>query len=98
MATVSGRVKRVSLSEFASVRPSGLIAIVLEEDDELGWVRLTGGRDEIVLVTEKGQALRFYEASVRTMGRQAAGVTGIRLEKGDRVASMEVVEPETIYW
>jgi len=93
MATVGGRVKRVSLSEFASVRPSGLIAIVLEEDDELGWVRLTGGRDEIVLVTEKGQALRFYEASVRTMGRQAAGVTGIRLEKGDRVASMEVVEP-----
>lgn len=93
MATVGGRVKRASLSEFASVRPSGLIAIVLEEDDELGWVRLTGGRDEIVLVTEKGQALRFYEASVRTMGRQAAGVTGIRLEKGDRVASMEVIEP-----
>ena len=93
MATVGGHVKRVSLSELASVRPSGLIAIVLEEDDELGWVRLTGGRDEIVLVTEKGQALRFYEASVRTMGRQAAGVTGIRLEKGDRVASMEVVEP-----
>jgi len=93
MATVAGRVKRASLSEFASVRPSGLIAIVLEEGDELGWVRLTGGKDEIVLVTEKGQALRFYEASVRPMGRQAAGVTGIRLGKGDRVASMEVVEP-----
>jgi DNA gyrase subunit A len=93
MATRSGKVKRVQLSEFASVRPSGLIAISLEEGDELGWVRLTRGDDEIMLVTEKGQALRFAEDSVRPMGRQAMGMIGIRLRRGDYVTSMEVVEP-----
>ena len=93
MATRNGRVKRVALSEFASVRPSGLIAINLEAGDELGWVRLTCGEDEIILVTEMGQALRFSEAAVRPMGRQASGVNGIDLAKRDFVASMEVVEP-----
>src|SRR5574341_1355122 len=94
MATREGRVKRVSLSEFASVRPSGLIAITLDKGDELGWVRLTRGNDEVILVTEQGQALRFSETEVRSMGRAAAGVTGIGLSKGDKVASMEVVEPD----
>jgi DNA gyrase subunit A len=93
MATRSGKVKRVQLSEFASVRPSGLIAISLEERDELGWVRLTRGDDEVMLVTEKGQALRFAEDAVRPMGRQAMGMIGIRVRKGDYVTSMEVVEP-----
>lgn len=92
MATRNGKVKRVELAEFSSVRPSGLIAITLEEGDELGWARLTDGEDEIILVTEQGQALRFAEASVRAMGRAASGVNGIRLEKGDHVASMEVLE------
>ncbi len=94
MATVNGRVKRVALAEFTNVRSAGLIAITLEEGDELGWVRLTTGKDEIILVTAMGQALRISEDEVRPMGRQAAGVTGIRLAKGDRVAAMEVVEPE----
>jgi DNA gyrase subunit A len=94
LATRGGKVKRVSLSEFASVRPSGLIAISLEEGDELGWVRLTRGDDEVIIVTEKGQALRFHEDLVRPMGRQAMGVIGIRLRKGDYVASMDVVEPD----
>ncbi len=93
MATTHGKIKRVELSEFSSVRPSGLIAITLEEGDELGWARLTDGQDEIILVTEKGQALRFAEASVRAMGRAASGVIGVSLAQGDRVASMEVVEP-----
>lgn len=93
MATRSGRIKRVALSDFASVRPSGLIAINLDEGDHLGWARLTNGENEIVLVTEQGQALRFSEAQVRVMGRAAAGVTGIRLGKGDHVTSMDVVEP-----
>ncbi len=93
MATMNGRVKRMPLSEFASVRPSGLIAINLEGKDLLGWVRLTHGKDDILLVTEQGQALRFSEDSVRPQGRQASGVAGIRLQKGDRVASMDVVEP-----
>ncbi len=92
MATRNGKIKRVELSEFSAVRPSGLIAITLEEGDELGWARLTDGEDEIILVTEKGQALRFEEAAVRSMGRTAAGVNGIRLDSGDHVASMEVLE------
>jgi DNA gyrase subunit A len=93
MVTVGGRIKRIALSELASVRPSGLIAINLDEGDELGWARLTDGQDEIILVTEGGQALRFSEQEVRPMGRSAAGVTAIRLDRADRVTSMEVVEP-----
>jgi DNA gyrase subunit A len=93
LATRNGRVKRMALSELSSVRPSGIIAISLEEGDELGWARLTRGNDEIILVTEQGQALRFSEDEVRPMGRAAAGVTGIRLAEEDRVASMEVIEP-----
>lgn len=92
MATRNGKVKRVELAEFSAVRPSGLIAISLEEGDELGWARLTDGENEIILVTENGQALRFAEASVRSMGRAAGGVIGISLSGGDHVASMEVVE------
>ncbi len=92
MATRKGRVKRVELSNFASVRPSGLIAITLDDGDELGWVRLTNGNDDIVLVTEHGQALRCKETDVRPMGRPAAGVIGIRMRGTDRVAGMEVVE------
>jgi len=92
MATRNGKVKRVELSEFSAVRPSGLIAINLEPGDELGWARLTDGEDEIVLITEQGQALRFTEASVRAMGRSAGGVIGIGLADSDHVASMEVVE------
>ncbi len=94
MATVSGRVKRVELAAFESVRPSGLIAITLDDDDHLGWVCLTSGEDEIMLVTRNGQALRFSEKLVRPMGRQAMGVIGIRTKPGDRLADMEVVEPE----
>ncbi len=94
LATRSGRVKRMALSELATVRPSGIIAISLEEGDELGWARLTRGQDEIILVTEQGQALRFSEDEVRPMGRAAAGVTGIRLAEGDKVASMEVIEKD----
>lgn len=92
MATRKGRMKRMLLSEFASVRPSGLVAISLDEGDELGWVRLTQGDDDIILVTEKGWALRYSEKMLRPMGRVAGGVTGIRLKAGDYVASMEVVE------
>ncbi len=93
MATVSGRVKRVELAAFESVRPSGLIAITLDDDDHLGWVCLTSGEDDIMLVTRNGQALRFNEKLVRPMGRQAMGVIGIRTKPGDRLADMEVVEP-----
>jgi len=93
LVTVQGKIKRVDLEEFASVRPSGLIAMTLEAGDTLGWVRLTTGQDEIILVTEKGKALRFHESEVRAMGRAASGVQAIRLAKGDAVASMDVVQP-----
>ncbi|MBI9045152.1 MAG: DNA gyrase subunit A [Anaerolineaceae bacterium] len=93
LATERGRIKRVKVSEFSHVRPSGLIAINLEDGDKLGWVRMTSGQDDIILVTRKGQALRMVESAVRSMGRQAAGVRGIRLRKDDLVASLEVVEP-----
>ncbi len=94
MATRRGRVKRVALTEFASIRSTGLVAIRLSEGDTLQWVRLTRGDDEILLVTAQGQALRFLESEVRPMGRHAAGVMGIRLKAGDTVTAMDVVEPE----
>jgi len=92
MATVKGRVKRVSLEEFESVRPSGLIAIKLDEDDQLGWVCLTSGKDDVLLVTKNGMALRYPENQIRPMGRTAMGVTGIRM-RNDELTSLEVVEP-----
>ncbi len=94
MTTTQGKIKRVNLSEFAAVRPSGLIAMTLENGDELGWAHLTSGKDEILLITEGGQALRFAETAVRAMGRAAAGVQGIRLAKGDKLTSMEIVEKD----
>jgi DNA gyrase subunit A len=93
LATRKGKIKRISLSEFAAVRASGMIAMGLEEGDVLGWACLTRGSDEILLVTEQGKALRFPESAVRPMGRTAAGVQAIRLEEGDAVAGMEIVEP-----
>jgi DNA gyrase subunit A len=94
MFTQLGRVKRTRLTEFKDVRPSGLIAMRLEGGDELGWVRRTQGGQELVIVTEHGQALRFRENEVRPVGRNAMGVHAIRLEPGDRVVSASVVDPE----
>jgi DNA gyrase subunit A len=94
LMTARGKIKRVTMEEFSSVRPSGLIAMSLEEGDQLGWARLTSGKDEIIIVTENGQALRFSETKVRSMGRQAAGVQGIKLKKDDLVTSMDVVEKD----
>lgn len=93
MGTRRGKVKRVSLSEFVSVRPSGLIAISFETDDELCWARLTSGHDDVLMISANGHALRFAESEVRPTGRQAGGVNGMFLRSSDRVASMEIVEP-----
>ncbi|MRS05856.1 DNA gyrase subunit A, partial [bacterium] len=71
---------------------SGLIAMGLDEKDELGWVKLTTGKDDILLVTRNGQALRINEGEIRSMGRPAAGVTGIKFKNDDRLAAMEVAE------
>ena len=94
MATRRGRSKRIAMSELSSVRPSGVIAINLDEGDQLGWARLTNGNDDVILITEQGQALRFSEKEIRSMGRTAAGVRAIRLGKQDYVTSMEVIEPD----
>lgn len=89
-----GRVKRVTLDQFKSVRSTGMIAIGLDPDDELAWVRMTEGDDEMVLVTTGGQAIRFPESDVRPMGRTAAGVIGIRLDPGDRIIASDVIAPD----
>lgn len=95
MCTVNGRIKRVALSEFESVRPSGLIAISLDDKDHLGWVRHTTGDDDIIIVTHKGQGIRFDENDVRVMGRTAAGVNAMRLSDDDMIASMDVINAES---
>ena len=81
--TRMGRVKRTSLDQFKAVRSSGLIAIGIEEEDELAWVRITSGSDEVILVSEHGQAIKFHETDARAMGRPAAGVIGMRLAPKD---------------
>jgi DNA gyrase subunit A len=92
-ATRQGTVKRVSLDQFQSVRSSGLIAITLDPGDDLAWVKMTSGKDDVILVSQLGQAIRFKETDVRAMGRPAAGVIGIRLGTKDRVIAFEVIEP-----
>ncbi len=92
MATTDGTVKKTKIEDFANVRRSGLIAITLEKGDTLNWVRPTVGDSEVMITTEKGQAIRFKETDVRAMGRNAAGVRGIKLGSGDKVVAMDVVE------
>ncbi|HMQ01681.1 MAG TPA: DNA gyrase subunit A [Candidatus Doudnabacteria bacterium] len=91
MATRNGLIKKVKKEEFAKVRKSGIIALNLKNDDELRWVGVSSGDDEIMLSTEDGQAIRFKETDVRPMGRLAAGVSGVRLKKGDHVISMDII-------
>lgn len=93
MCTRLGRIKRTTLVQFSSVRSSGLIAIGLDEGDELAWVRMTSGQDDLILVSDGGQAIRFHESDARPMGRTAAGVIGIRMRENERVISAEVVRP-----
>ncbi len=93
MVTLQGKIKRTPMTEFSSIRPSGLIAINLDEGDELGWVKLTHGDQEVIVVTTHGRAIRFSEKEVRSIGRSAGGVKAIKLDNGDQVASMDIVRP-----
>lgn len=93
MATRQGRIKRMALSEITATR-GGVLAIKLDNRDELGWVQVTTGNQELLLVTEQGQGIRFQEEDARPMGRAAAGVVAMELQAGDAVTSMVVVEPE----
>ncbi|PIR92391.1 DNA gyrase subunit A [Candidatus Falkowbacteria bacterium CG10_big_fil_rev_8_21_14_0_10_44_15] len=94
MATEHGLVKKVELDAFGNVRRSGLIAIKVKDDDRLIWTKPTSGKDQIILVTAKGQSIRFKEADVRPMGRNASGVFGARIKKDDKVIGMGIIKNE----
>jgi DNA gyrase subunit A len=93
-ATRLGTVKKTGLAEFGNVRKGGIIAIGIESGDTLIDVKLTGGHDEVVLITSEGQSIRFSEEHVRDMGRPAGGVRGISLEASDAVVALAVVVPD----
>ena len=95
MATKNGIIKKTKIEDFASVRRSGLIALKIKKGDELKWVRVSSGKDEVMLVVSNGQAIRFKEKDVRSMGRTAAGVKAIKLSGGSRAISMDVVETKS---
>ena len=90
MVTRQGIIKRISLEAYNTNRKGGLIALELNEGDELAWVRMTDGNDSIIVATKKGFAIRFMETDVRPMGRLARGVRAIRLREGDEVVGMSV--------
>ena len=92
MCTVRGVVKKTPLEQYQNVRSSGLITINLDEGDELKWIIMTNGDNEIVISTSLGQAIRFHEKDVRPMGRASRGVRGIRLRAGDQVIGMDAVQ------
>lgn len=95
MATVKGVIKKTALEQFDTSRKTGLIAINLNEDDELISVRKSSGENEIMLITQNGKAIRFKESDVRPMGRTATGVRGIKLEGDDGVVTMEIVDSDS---
>jgi DNA gyrase subunit A len=91
MATRRGKIKKTSLAEYAKIKANGLIAINLVDGDELRWVDLSDGANDILIATRNGQAARFTEREVRAMGRDTMGVTGIRLRRDDQVVGMQVI-------
>lgn len=91
MVTRNGIIKRTELSAFSHARKNGLIAIDLNEGDELAWVRLTDGNKELVVATRNGMAIRFHETDVRVMGRAAKGVKAIALRGDDKVIGMSML-------
>lgn len=94
MVTKNGIIKRTSLSAFDTARKGGLIALDLDEGDELSWVRMTDGAQEMIVATKKGKSIRFQETDVRAVGRTARGVRAIKLDADDEVVGMMVVDSE----
>lgn len=92
MATTKGTVKKTPFKDYANIRTNGLIAIKLDEGDELRWIKKTSGDHDIIVSTSAGQAIRFNEKDARPMGRSARGVRGVRLRPNDSVVGMDVVE------
>ncbi len=95
MVTKKGIIKRTKLSEFKNTRKSGIIALSIDEDDELMFVRMTTGNDNLLLATKKGFAIQFRESDVRTMGRTARGVKAITMREGDSVVDMAICDEKT---
>jgi len=95
MCTVKGVVKKTPFEQYKNVRQSGLIAINLDEGDELKWIRMTSGDDEVIISTSQGQAIRFHERDARPMGRVSRGVRGIRLRPEDQVIGMDTVQKDS---
>ena len=95
MCTVKGVVKKTPFEQYQNVRQTGLIAIKLDEGDELKWIRMTTGEDEVIISTSQGQAIRFHEKDARPMGRASRGVRGIRLRAGDQVIGMDIVQKDS---
>ncbi len=91
MATTMGTVKKTPLKDYSNIRTNGLIAITLDNNDELRWIKQTTGNNDIIISTSAGQAVRFNETDARPMGRTARGVRGVRLRANDRVVGMDVV-------
>lgn len=91
MVTRQGIIKRIALNAYNTARKGGLIALELNEGDELAWVRMTDGNQQVIVATKKGVAIRFNETDVREMGRQARGVKALKLKDGDCVVGMSVV-------
>ncbi|WP_338520933.1 DNA gyrase subunit A [Candidatus Nanosynbacter sp. BB002] len=91
MATKNGTVKKTPLGDYANIRTNGLIAIKLDDGDELKWIKKTDGESDVIISTSAGQAIRFNEKDARPMGRAARGVRGVRLRPNDRVVGMDIV-------
>jgi len=91
MATKKGTVKKTPVKDYANVRTNGLIAIKLDEGDELRWIKRTTGENDVIISTSAGQAIRFNEKDTRPMGRSARGVRGVRLRPNDSVVGMDIV-------
>lgn len=94
MTTTHGTVKKTPITDYSNIRTSGLIAIKLDDGDELRWIHLSSGNDEVIISTAFGQAIRFSEKDARSMGRSARGVRGIRLRPGDRVVGADLVDDD----
>ncbi len=94
MTTIRGTVKKTPLKDYANIRTNGLIAIKLDDGDELRWIKKTTGENDVIVSTSAGQAVRFKEADARPMGRSARGVRGVRLRPNDWVVGMDIVTSE----
>jgi DNA gyrase subunit A len=94
MATTMGTVKKTPLKDYANIRTNGLIAIKLDDGDELRWIKKTNGDNDVIVSTSAGQAVRFNETETRPMGRTARGVRGVRLRPNDRVVGMDIVNSD----